>query len=89
MAEDGLALFSDVTILKEKDISTMASGFETIKQVIIILHIGTRMTNSLKSLVHWVQDLYSTSEEPMIKGLNQIAFLSQLEISLARNEVRI
>ena len=87
--EDGLDSFSDVRTLTEKDTITVDSGFENRKQGNGRFRFGTRRTKSLKALVHWVQNLYSTSEEPNIKGLNQIAFLSQLEISLARNEVRI
>ena len=85
MAEYGLVLFLDARMLTEKEVSTMASGFATRTQGNDIFHFDTRMTKSLKSLVHWVQDFYRTSEEPKIKGMNQIVFLSQLERSLSRN----
>ena len=63
----------------------MASGFETRKQEFGRFHFGVMMTNYLKSLAHWVQYFYRTSEEPNIKRINQIVFLSQLERSLSRN----
>ena len=76
-------------ILTDKDISTMASGFETRMQGNGRFHFGVMRNNYLKSLVYWVQDFYRVSKEPNIKGINQIVFLSKLEEALARNEIRI
>ena len=67
----------------------MDSGIETRIQVNGRSHFGIRRTNYLKSLVHWVQDFYCTSEEPKTKGINQIVFLSHLERALYINEIRI
>ena len=63
----------------------MASGFETRKQGSGRFQFGVMMTNYLKSLFHWVQYFYRTSEEPNIKGINKIVSLSQLERALSRN----
>ena len=76
-------------ILIDKDISTMASGFEIRIKGNGRFHLGMRRNDYLKSLVHWVQDFYRTSEEPEIKGINQIVFLPQLKRALSRNEIRI
>ena len=67
----------------------MASVIETRIQENGRFHFGMRRNNYLKSLVHWVQDFYRTSEEPKIKGIDQIVFLSQLERALSINEIRI
>ena len=89
LAGYGLASFSYVGILTEKDISTMASGFATRTKVNDRFQFDIRMTKYLKSLVHWVQDFYHTLEKTKIKGLNQIVFMSHLERALASNELHI
>ena len=67
----------------------MASGFETRIKGKGRFHFGMMRNNYLKLLVNWVQDLYHISEEPNIKGVNQIVFLSHLGRALYRNEIRI
>ena len=88
MTEDGLAYFSYVRILTDKDISNIASGFETRIQGNGRFQLSMMRTNYLKSLFNWVQDFYCTSEETKIKGIIQIVSLSQLERALRRNEIK-
>ena len=88
LLDDGLESFSDVRVLTEKDISTMASSFSGRTATTGRFHFGTRRTKNLKALTHWVQDFSRVSQQPTVKGLNKVVFLSELERALARAEVR-
>ena len=54
----------------------MDSIIESRIQGNVRFRFGKRIKNHLKSLVHWVQYFYCTSEEPNITGLNQVVFIS-------------
>jgi hypothetical protein len=88
LLDDVLESFSDVRFLTEKGISTMTSSFSGRLAATGRFHFGTRRTKNLKALIHWVQDFFRVSQQPTVKWLNKIVFLSELERALARAEVQ-
>ena len=52
------------------------------------IHFGIRRTKKLKAYLHWIQDFYRISEEPLIEEKNGIEFNAQINIALERARIR-
>ena len=86
--EDALSSYTDAKVLTENDISDMVKDFGNRTAQNGRFHIGSKRAKKLKGFVHWVQDFYRVSEDPTIVGLNEHTFISALEASQKRANVR-
>ena len=83
-----IAIFSDVKMLTEKDITQLSTDFSSRTAANGRMNVGTRRTKRLKALLHWVQDFHRVSNTPSIVGLSQATFLIGLDAAISRAEVR-
>ena len=88
IVNDGLESFSDVRVMTEKDISTMATSFAGRTDLNGSMHFGTRRIKYMKAFTHWIRDLYCVSGVPTIVGLTEDNFKPQLDRAAARAIVR-
>ena len=88
IVNDGLESFSDVRVMTEKDISTMATSFAGRTALNGRMHFGTRRIKYLKAFTHWIRDFYRVSGVPTIVGLAEDNFKPQLDRAAARAIVR-
>ena len=88
IVNDGLESFSDVKVMTEKDISTMATSFASRTALNGRMHFGTRRIKYLKAFTHWIRDFYRVSGIPSIDGLSEEIFKPQLDRAAARAVVR-
>ena len=72
---DSLGSFSDILMLREKDITAMATEWAGRTSQNGRITFGVRRTKLLKGLTHWVQDLYRVSGVPHINILDRNKFI--------------
>ena len=85
---DGLESFSDVRVMTEKDINTMATSFASHTVLNDRTHFSTRRMKYLKSCTQWIRDFYQVVGVPTIVGLTEESFKPQLDQAAARAVVR-
>ena len=85
---DSLGSFSDILMLREKDIIAMATEWAGRTQQNGRITFGVRRTKLLKGLMHWVQDFYRVSGVPHVNNLDRNKFILQLQRALAREDIR-
>jgi hypothetical protein len=88
LIDDAFQSFDDISLLTEKDVTTLSSSFASRTAQNGRMHIGTRRTKWLKALVHWTQDFIRISQTPSIVSLNEITYKQQLSRALTRADIR-
>ena len=76
---DGLDRWESIWMLSKEDINAMAKSFagRTTQNGRIIF--GTNRTKRLRAVANWVQDFERTSQDPTIRGFNEITFKAALK----------
>jgi len=88
LIDDGLESFNDVRMMTEKDISTMATSFDSRTAASGRMYFGTRRIKYLKALTHWITDFHRVSGAPTIVGLSEDTFKPLMDRAAARAVVR-
>ena len=88
LRDDGLESFSDIRMMTEQDISTMATSFAGRTAANGRMHFGTRRIKYLKAMTHWVRDFYRVSSVPSIIGLCEDTLKPLMDRAAARAIVR-
>ena len=88
IVNDGLESFSDVRVMKVKDIRTMSTSFAGRTALNGRMHFGTRRIKYVKAFTHWIRDFYRVSGVATIVRLAEDNFKPWLDRAAARAIVR-
>ena len=89
ISTDGFEGYSDMNILREKDISELAKAFADRTLANGRITFGLRRQNLLKSTIHWVQDFRRISRSPTLAAITDVNdFRAKIQTARERALVR-
>ena len=88
LIDKSFTTFDDIRMMSTLNVNEMAQDWSARTQVNSRMNFGSKQTKLLKALIHWTQDFYRVSSEPVIEGLCKTVFIWQLRRALSRATTR-